>query len=107
MNEQALPFLVKTFVVRCYHCNRWAGRFPQWYGDDGNFDCECGSTAIKIREGRPFGSRSKLWPVLMKEFREWVLPMLKDKSDRKWVLESLVLKCSLRELLRLAEKVSK
>ncbi len=106
MNEHVLPLLIKSYVVRCYHCNRWLGRFPQWYGDDGNFDCECGSTAIKIREGRPFGPQSKLWPALMKEFKRDIVPLLKDKRDRKWTLESLVLRCGLSELLRLAENIA-
>lgn len=104
MSKQVLPFLIKSYVVRCYHCNRWLGRFPQWYGDDGNFDCECDSTAVKIREGRPFGPRSKLWPLLMEEFNRDILPLLRDKEDRKWVLEGLLLKCGLREFLRLSEK---
>lgn len=63
---------IKSHVVTCYSCGAWLGRAPLWYseGDKGDFCTKCGSTAVRVRDGRPFGKKSKDWEWLLKECLE-------------------------------------
>ncbi len=54
--------LMRSEVMRCTGCHR-RFRFPMG-ALDGDMDgpCDCGSTSVdQIREGRPFGARSRVW----------------------------------------------
>lgn len=64
--------LAKSYVFTCYSCGAWQYRSPQIFGDgsDGKGDqChKCGCTSFNIREGRPYGTKSKEWEWITKEF---------------------------------------
>jgi len=64
--------LVKTFVLTCTSCKRWVWRGPQWCctGDKGDSCQYCGCTSVYVRDGRPFGPRSKQWAEMVEWFNE-------------------------------------
>ena len=61
-------------VVNCYSCGAWLGRLPPYYGsgDKGDYCHKCGGTAVKTREGRPFGRRHRDWEWMLKECEELI-----------------------------------
>lgn len=67
-------YLAKSYVMTCAACGHWMGRWPQFFGDgmDGKGDsCEkCGNTSVNIREGRPYGRKSKQWEWVESEFQK-------------------------------------
>lgn len=58
-------------VWTCSSCGAWAGRFPKFLDDDGFWQCDkCGCTSVNIKEGRPYGPKSKDWDWIKKKFDE-------------------------------------
>lgn len=71
--------LIKAHVITCYRCGAWLGRTPLIYGDGdkGDFCWKCGCTSVRVREGRPYGPRSRHWDWLSKE-AEKLIDTFKD-----------------------------
>ncbi len=62
-----------SLVVTCASCGAWLDRYAAFEGDEWHWDCpKCGSSNVKIRDGRPFGPKSRKWPDIVKSFDELV-----------------------------------
>jgi len=71
--SSAVPYkLIKadSVVVTCGCCGRWLGRMPKFLGIEGEWDCECGCTSVKVRDGRPYGPKSREWTRVNGEFND-------------------------------------
>ena len=71
-NEINIPklLLARSVVVTCASCKAWYMRYPAFMGDDldkGDQCLRCGVTSFTMREGRPYGPKSKDW--------DWILSM--------------------------------
>lgn len=62
----------KSTVETCASCGAWVERYPSFLGEnDGYWQCDkCGSTAVKIRDGRPYSIKSRNWSQIVKWFNE-------------------------------------
>lgn len=87
--------LAKSYVFTCTSCHSWQGRIPQFWGQDlgKGYQCEkCGCTSVNIREGRPYGSKSKAWEWVKPEFEKlwrFVIPYDMDTVITKPTLEEM------------------
>lgn len=77
MNSQCpvpAPKLLKanSTVETCASCGAWVERYPSFMGEnDGFWECEkCGCTSMNIRDGKPFGRKSRRWSEIVKMFEE-------------------------------------
>lgn len=87
--------LVKTYVIHCYACKAWVGRFPQWSeGDLGKgWQCgHCGNTSTTMKEGRPFGSRYRFWQEMVDEFNGFAEAGMLNGVTGQWILETVKVK---------------
>lgn len=77
------PKLLKaeSIVESCDSCGLWIHRYPSFLGeDDGFFDCDrCNCTSVRLRDGRPYGPKSKQWDQIVKWFEECFTDI--DSSD--------------------------
>lgn len=68
------PKLLKaeSLVTVCASCGTWVERCPAFFGElDGYWQCDkCGNTSVKIRDGRPYGAKSREWGRIVQEFEE-------------------------------------
>lgn len=78
---------IKSQVVTCYSCGAWLGRAPLFYGegDKGDYCHKCNSTAVRVRDGRPYGPKSRDWARFSAEAEE----LLQVFADDKWGLQEL------------------
>jgi len=62
-------------VETCAHCGAWVERYPAFLGsNDGFWQCErCGSSAVEIRDGRPYAPKSKEWKWVVAQFNKLYL----------------------------------
>ncbi len=71
------PKLLKadSLVETCASCGAWVNRYPAFFGEsDRYWQCDkCGCTSVKIRDGRPYGSKSRQWEHVVIEFNELYL----------------------------------
>lgn len=60
---------VRSKVITCFSCKAWLGRVPTYCGDGdkGDYCHRCGCTSVNIRDGRPFGPRSRDWSLAIDE----------------------------------------
>lgn len=77
MNILLYPFPEKvlkleSLVEVCSSCGAWVERYPEYLGEDDNFwQCDrCMCTSTTIRQGRPYGPKSKEWSHLMEQLEE-------------------------------------
>jgi len=105
-NNPPKLLLAESTVWTCTSCGAWAGRFPDFMGDDGFWQCgKCGNTSVNQREGRPYGPKCKDWDWIEREFNDMISvlgvkfiedvktdpPMEDDECDDEWYpLEILV-----------------
>ena len=77
---------IKSMVVTCYTCGAWLGRAPVYYseGDKGDFCHKCSGTAVRVRDGRPFGPKHKDWEWMLKECEELIAHF---QDDPYWAQE--------------------
>jgi len=86
----AAPTLFRSWVIRCGRCKAWWYRLPQFMGDGsgdkGDYCEKCGCTSVTITEGRPFGPRSKRWPMYLKEWRGYMqsIPEFMEEMRDTW-----------------------
>ena len=92
MNETTTLLAIKAQVVTCYSCGAWLGRRPVYYGsgDKGDYCHKCGNTSVKVRDGRPFGPRSKDWVWLKEEVDGLLETFSEDGWERREILDCLV-----------------
>lgn len=58
-----------SMVYTCASCGAWLWRGPAFFGDDDYWECEkCGSHNAKVRPGRPYGPKSRVWDWVEREF---------------------------------------
>jgi hypothetical protein len=63
-----------SIVQTCTGCKRWECRRPTYLGDElgKGYSCErCGVTSTDVREGKPYGPKSRIWAKLLKEWKEY------------------------------------
>lgn len=77
MNEECpikAPKLLKaqSTVETCASCGAWVDRYPSFMGESDNFwQCDkCGCTSVKLRDGRPYGAKSRQWAEVVQMFEE-------------------------------------
>ena len=65
----------KSLVETCASCGAWVERYPSFLGEpDGYWQCEkCGCTSVRIRDGKPFGPKSRRWHDLVEMFEDLYL----------------------------------
>jgi hypothetical protein len=77
-NENPCPVSVpkllkaKSTVVHCASCGAWVRRYPDFLGEDDVFwECErCNNTSQTLREGRPYGKKSRQWAQIVEWFND-------------------------------------
>lgn len=70
------PKLLKanSTVEVCSSCGAWAGRYPTFMEGDSFWQCEkCYCTSVKLREGRPYGAKSREWARIVEQFNRLYL----------------------------------
>lgn len=73
---------VKSTVEVCASCGKWACRYPDFVGNEGFWECErCGCTSVKIRDGRPYGPKSKDWGLVKSWFEEFFPDITPEDFD--------------------------
>lgn len=69
-----MPKLVsaESNVMTCASCGTWYERYPAFMDGDSKGDqCDrCGCTSFKVREGRPYGPKSKDWKWILEAFEK-------------------------------------
>lgn len=82
------PRLILTDRLTCYNCSVFVGRLPKWCGTElgKGWSCEnCGTTAVNVDEGRPYGPQSARWDDLVKEFYGLLVDFADDSSYLDWL----------------------
>lgn len=92
----AAPKLLKadSLVETCASCGAWVNRYPAFFGESGcDWGCDkCGCTSVKIRDGRPYGPKSRQWEHVVAEFNELYLDIA------HWDWDTIVTEPPMREL---------
>lgn len=85
--------LVKSVVYTCTSCKKWVERMPAFASDLGKgYHCECGCTSVYVREGRPFGRKSRHW--------EWIKRIFDDCWEYVYPPDSVVTQPPLQDIPR-------
>jgi len=72
-NRPPTLLLAESYVYTCASCGTWAFRVPKFLDDDGYWQCDkCGSSTLKMREGRPYGPKSRHWEWIENQFDQIV-----------------------------------
>jgi len=95
-----------SFVAICAVCGAWQGRYPTFMFEFGKgYQCgTCGATSINVRQGRPFGPRSRRWKGIEAAF-DWCWNSIHPMDTE--VIESLTTEPPLKEMLTLGQRVEK
>lgn len=75
-----------SVVETCASCGAWVERYPEFMGEsDGFWECDrCNCSSVKIRQGRPYGPKSKEWAWVQEQFNMLYLDIA--PPDRSTVL---------------------
>lgn len=61
----------QSLVETCASCGTWVERYPEFLQGDYFWQCDkCGNTSVRIRQGRPYGKKSREWANIVERFEE-------------------------------------
>lgn len=78
------PKLLKatSLVETCGSCGAWVERYPEFVGNEIEWQCDkCGATWVNVRQGRPYGPKSKQWELVTEWFNDLYLDIHPDEWD--------------------------